>query len=465
MTKSRAIKVGLFLICGIVLFAAGLFMIGNREQLFAHHYDIYTEFANVDTIVSGAKIRVSGMDAGQVSNISIPKDPSGKFRLQLKVDDKFRDIIREDSVASIETEGMVGNKFVSIKKGTNDSPDCKAGCTLPSEEPVNIGNLMKKGGDLVQTAQNTITDIQHHVDTTIEHVDGTIVAMRGNVERIASNGAHITNTVNGLVAGVSQGHGTVGKLLTDGQMANNVSATIAQAKQASTNIEQATAKANDMVAEIQRRDLPDVHQTVANARDTTAEIKGAVTDFVKNGPLDQNTGETLKETIDDAHRATRNLASDTEAVKHNFFLRGFFHKRGFYNLTQFNPSEYASSEFVKRPAKRIWLSAGDLFTNSPVGTPQLTAQGRSAVDQAISQIADELPNNPIMIEGYADSGSSAQRYLAASQRAADVKQYLESRFHLNPDLLGTIALDDKPPKGAGMESWNGVCLTLVVSRD
>jgi hypothetical protein len=70
-----------------------------------------------------------------------------------------------------------------------------------------------------------------------------------------------------------------------------------------------------------------------------------------------------------------------------------------------------------------------------------------------------------MIEGYADRGSPEDRYVASIQRAAEVKKYLESRLQLKPDLIGTIALEDRPPAGAGKNDWNGVCLAMVVSRD
>lgn len=472
MKTSKAVKVGIFLLCGIVLFCIGLFLIGNHNQFFGGHFVVYTDFANVDTLQSGARVRVSGMDAGQVSSIQIPMQPSGKFRLKLSVDQKFRDVVRQNSVASIDTEGMVGNKFVNIALGTNQSPECGKGCTLPSQEPFEISDLLKQGKTLVNTVQGSIQDVQNHADHAIDNfakvggnANSMIVAMRGNVERIASNGAQITKNVNGIVTGVRDGRGTVGELLSSNQMAKNVNDTIAQAKQTSTNLEQASAKANDIVGQFQRQDIPkDVQQTVANLKDTSQEIKGAVNDFLSGGPSNENTADALRETVQDAHRTARNLASDTDAIKHNFFLRGFFHRRGFYSLN-FNPTEYASSEFVKHPAKRVWLSAGDLFTTTSAGTPLLTVEGRNTIDHAVSRIVDDLPNNPIMIEGYADSNSPAQGYLAASQRAADVKQYLISRFHLNPDLIGTIALDDKPPKGVGRESWNGVCLAVLVSRD
>lgn len=472
MTKSRAIKVGIFLLSGAVLFCVGLFLIGNHNQFFGSHYAVYTSFSNVDTLVSGARVRVSGMDAGQVSSIQIPSQPSAKFRLKLDVDRKFRDIIRQNSVASIETEGMVGNKFVNIAKGTNQSPECNPGCTLPSQEPFELSDLLGQGKNLMKTVQGTIHDVQDHADHAIDNfakvggnANGMILAMRGNVERIASNGAKITNGVHSIVAGVRDGRGTVGELLSNQQMAKDVADTVSQAKQTSTNVEQASAKANDIVAQFQKEKIPEaVQQTVANAKDTTQQIKGAVSDFLAGGPGNEKTADALRETVEDAHRATRNLASDTNAIKHNFFLRGFFHRRGFYTLA-FNRKEYESSDFVEHPNKRIWLSAESLFTKAADGSQQLTSEGRTELEHALSQVADNLPNNPVMVEGYADGGSPAEQYLASEQRAQDVKQYLESRFHLSPDLVGTIALEDKPPRAEGLRVWSGVCLSMVISKD
>lgn len=471
MKKTNAAKVGIFLLIGAVLFCVGLFLIGNHNQFFGSHFTVYADFTNVDTLQSGARVRVSGMDAGQVSSIQIPNQPSGEFRLKLDVDRKFRRIIRQNSVASITTEGMVGNKYVNIANGTSQSPECNR-CTLRSQQPFELSDLLQQGKTLVNTLQGSIHDVQHHADEAIDNfakVGGNanqmMLAMRGNVERMASNGAHITNGIEELVSGVQQGRGTVGQLLTSNQLANNVDDTVAQAKQTSTNLEQASNTAKDMVTQLQKEKIPqEIHQTVANAKDTSQEIKGAVTDFLSGGPKNEKTADALRETVLDAHRATRNLASDTNAIKHNFFLRGFFHRRGFYSLT-FNREEYESSDFVKHPSKRIWLPAEGLFTASANGKQELTSEGRSQLDHALSEIADNLPDNPIMVEGYSDSGVPAQQYLAALQRATDIKQYLESRFHLNPDLVGTIALENKPPKASGRPVWSGVCLSLVISRD
>jgi hypothetical protein len=73
---------------------------------------------------------------------------------------------------------------------------------------------------------------------------------------------------------------------------------------------------------------------------------------------------------------TASQGADTEALKHKFFLRGFFHRRGFYNLAELNPSEREKSNFVKKPARRIWPAADGMFTKSENASQQLSAEGK-----------------------------------------------------------------------------------------
>ena len=70
-SKKKKTIVGIFLVGGVLLFAVGLFLIGNSQQLFPRHFEIYTEFNKLATLQPGAKVRVSGMDAGEVSDSAI----------------------------------------------------------------------------------------------------------------------------------------------------------------------------------------------------------------------------------------------------------------------------------------------------------------------------------------------------------------------------------------------------------
>ncbi|MGH9583733.1 MAG: MlaD family protein, partial [Bryobacteraceae bacterium] len=371
-SNRKKLLVGVFLIGGAILFALGLFLIGSSQGLFASHFTVYTGFNNLDTIVPGAKVRVSGMDAGQVAGIQVPKTPSAQFRLKLQIDQKFRRLIRKDSVATIETQGMVGNKYVNVKKGSAQSPEIAVGGMLPSQEPTGMGDLMREGGALAKTLQATVKDLRKRADQAIQNVasvagnaNGMIVSVRGDVKKIASNTAHLTGNANAIAAGIREGHGTAGKLLTDKTVASNVAATISQARQASQ-------KVNTLISSVQQKDLPPLHKTIENTKDMTGQMDQAVGTFLAKGKKNGNTAVALRNTVHQAQRTMANLADDTEAIKNNFFFRGFFHRRGFYNLSVLTPSKYASSEFVKKPRARVWIAAAGLFTSGPKGRQTLS---------------------------------------------------------------------------------------------
>lgn len=471
MAGKKSILLGVFIIGGVLLFCVGLFLIGSRKQLFSHHFEVYTEMSKMDTLQSGATVRVAGMDAGQVTAIEIPKSPSSKFRLTLQVDEKFHPIVREDSVASIETAGMVGSKYIEIAQGSAQSPECPPGATLPSKQPTGMADLMRQGSEIANDVQATIKDLHKNADQTLEsftatakHVDGVIVSVRGNVEQIASNAAHLTADARQIAAGVRQGQGVAGELLTDQTAASNVKKSIANAEQTSANAEQASKNVNAMVTSIEQKDLPNVHKTLNNATEMTGQLNQAVGAFLAKGNNNVDTAVALRNTVQSAQHAVTNLSDDSEAIKHNFFLRGFFHRRGFFDLSELTPKKYDSSKFVRKAHARIWIPAAGLFTTDSDGVQKLTPTGQSILDQSMSDLVPFLPNNPIVIEGYADNGVPAQCYIASRQRAFDVRQYLESRFHLKPEFVGMIPLGDHPPPGTGKTSWDGICLSLVVSK-
>src|SRR5260370_620285 len=112
MNRSRAVAVGAFVIAGVLLFGVGLFLIGDRRLLFSDTFEVYAEFANIAGLQNGAKVRVAGLDAGEVDTIHVPANPSARFRVKLRIREDVHPLIRVDSVASIQTDGLVGNKFM-----------------------------------------------------------------------------------------------------------------------------------------------------------------------------------------------------------------------------------------------------------------------------------------------------------------------------------------------------------------
>ena len=98
MGRERLAAVGAFVIGGLVLFAAGLFLIGDRRMLFTDTFRVYAEFRQVAALDIGAKVRVAGIGAGEVEEIRVPQGPSGRFRIRMRVRSDLRPLIRTDSM-------------------------------------------------------------------------------------------------------------------------------------------------------------------------------------------------------------------------------------------------------------------------------------------------------------------------------------------------------------------------------
>src|SRR5690348_542789 len=323
-----------------------------------------------------------------------------------------------------------------------------------------MGELMQQGQKLAQSMQGTIK----RADTAVENFSNVgknandmLLAMKPNIIEMTSN-------ANAIVAGVRKGQGAAGKVLTDKQAASDVATTISNARQASSNLAETSRKVNSMVSGVQRNDMPRLHATLDNAQQATGRINQAMGSFLGSKGQTENTGAAVRQTIDQAQEAMSNLASNTDALKTNFFLRGFFNRRGFFNLSTITPSKYAHSRFVKEPSARVWIPASELFKDYPTDALELSKTSQAALNQSMSKLIRYLPNNPVVVEGYSTHGSPDQQYLMSRQRALEVRQYLLKHFHLDPTAVGIMPLADEPPGNTGERSWDGVCLVLVVSK-
>jgi phospholipid/cholesterol/gamma-HCH transport system substrate-binding protein len=199
-----------------------------------------------------------------------------------------------------------------------------------------------------------------------------------------------------------------------------------------------------------------------NTRQVTEQLNQALATFTSSPQGDETATANLRDTIASARTTMTNLAADTEALKHNFFLRGFFKRRGYFNLHHMTPAEYRSSKFVKgNSSERVWLSEKELFTSGLDATEQLTEEGQRQIDSAIGTLIPYLPNSPIVVEGYATQGSPSERFIRAKQRASVVRTYIEKRFGLPQNTVGVMPMSDPIPPGVGKSVWDGVSLVLI----
>jgi outer membrane protein OmpA-like peptidoglycan-associated protein len=157
------------------------------------------------------------------------------------------------------------------------------------------------------------------------------------------------------------------------------------------------------------------------------------------------------------------MAEGTEALKHNFLLRGFFRNRGYYNLSNLSPDLYRKDRlFSSQNSDRSWLPADQLFRPDSRGAEELTAGGRSALNAALANYGERILQAPVVVEGYSDS--AGDQVAVSRLRAIVVRNYIQSHFHLDSGKVGAVALGNRPPDGSPNARWNGVAIALVKAK-
>ena len=111
---SRAARLGIFIVATLAILVTGVFIIGGKRYLFSSTYRLKSQFADVVGLDAGGDVRVGGVHVGTVRNIVLPHKPGDKVTVIMDLDNSTHEIIKRDSVATIETEGLLGNQYLAI---------------------------------------------------------------------------------------------------------------------------------------------------------------------------------------------------------------------------------------------------------------------------------------------------------------------------------------------------------------
>src|SRR2546425_1919837 len=117
LTTRQAGVLGLVVLAGLSLGAMGLFALGGREWSGAGAYRVTAGFADIGGLELGTRVRIQGMDVGEVESILPPQTPGQPVRLQLRLAGKYRHLVGRDAYAQIASDGLLGNKIVRIVPG------------------------------------------------------------------------------------------------------------------------------------------------------------------------------------------------------------------------------------------------------------------------------------------------------------------------------------------------------------
>ena len=202
-TPSQKIKIGLFVIVGLVVLFLGIFLIGNQKSMFSSTFNVNGTFKNVSGLMVGNNVRFAGINVGVVQSINIVSDSTVKVNLTLN--SNVRKFIKKDCKISIGSDGLMGDKLVVIAPGG-----------IVSHEEV--GNNETLG---------TVNPLE--IDKII-----------GKLTKVADNAELITSSLSSVFNDLNHGKGTLGQLLHNDKIARDLAGTIASAKTTMGNVNSST---------------------------------------------------------------------------------------------------------------------------------------------------------------------------------------------------------------------------------
>lgn len=473
MGKTDKSGVGVFLVGGFLLFAVGLFLIGNRQQLFTDSIETYAEFKNLAGLQNGATVRVSGADAGRVLTIEPPSTPEGKFRVHFRIIEDLTPIIRTDSIASIQTDGIVGNMYLEVGAGSSPAPQIENGVGVQSVEPFQIADFLDQAKTIVEGAEEILEQVKGSLITVTENVnqiadqaEGLVSETRPDIRAFVKSAREIADDAGTLVAGIEAGEGTVGKLFREDEVYNKLKGTTENLQRISADLAEMSETAGEMMNSAKEKDLMgDIDKTIENVREMTAKANDMLDKLKAEGDDGQpSMTDDVRQTMASANEAMTDFAENAEALKRNFFFKGFFKKRGFYDLSEISVADYKAGEKAPGyPLDREWLHANELFDPS-TELLKLTDAGKQAIDDVFAKFVEHAKDDPILVEGYAGDENAADAYLLSQRRAQAVRGYLIEKYGLRPNYVGVMQMGRVESTAPTGKPWDGVALVRFIDK-
>ena len=225
------------------------------------------------------------------------------------------------------------------------------------------------------------------------------------------------------------------------------------------------SQADALVSDLNSRQIPQkAGEVVDNLNDSARQVRQMVSEINKPDQFGMSAGANIRESLMNANTATANLADATEALKHNFLTRGFFKKRGYYNLADISPEQYRKDRAFTNPAnRRVWLSGSELFQNGLNGGGAVR-EGRGAFEMPLSRrTAILLSRVPLSLKAIGTVTFPRIQLRFSRSRAALVRQYLQARFQLDSrNVRSRSALKNSPPeRDLTGTTWDGICIVVL----
>jgi phospholipid/cholesterol/gamma-HCH transport system substrate-binding protein len=315
---TRAVIVGIFIFLGVAIFILAVLTLGGQHKTFEKSIIVKAMFDDVNGLQKGNNVWFSGVKVGTIKNVVLAGNE--RVEVDINITQKLHQFIPKDSNAKVGSDGLIGNKIIVIYGGTAQAPKIENGDVLTVEK-------LKTMDEMINTFGKTNDNL-----------------------------LQISNDFKVVSKRVADGNGTIGKLLTDETLINELNATTTTLRKVTQNIEALTGNAARYTAKLNTKgSLADdlVSDTVifSTLRATIAQLqkvsvtsdsvinnlKTASNNFSnslsnRNTPVgvllnDEQAASNLKITLKNLQSGTKKLDEDLEAVQHNFLFRGFFKKK------------------------------------------------------------------------------------------------------------------------------------------
>ncbi len=311
----RELRVGILILLAIGILAAGVFLIGDRDHVFSTK-DRYTVlFERVGGLAPGANVQLSGVGVGQVEQIDLPPNAqSSTLTVTISIDRRYRDRVRQDSIARIKTVGLLGDKFIDITSGTPTTEVIGPGGIIPAAPPTDVDQLISSGEDFVDNVLSMSISMRSMM-ARMESGEGVLGQLTSDSETAET--MHKTlQAMESVLAKIDRGEGTLGKFLRDDTIFLRLEQTLGRIEHALGTVEQGEGALGLLLTDPATRER--LERTLTNF-DTASQSLAQLSTTLQEGdgliPTLLNDAEYGKQVATDLKQMTENLRLISERLE------------------------------------------------------------------------------------------------------------------------------------------------------
>lgn len=212
----RRLKVGLFTAATVILLGLSILAVGEKQGLFVRYQSYSTRFRDVGGLAVGAPVRLDGVVVGSVRRVVLPADPSERdIVVHFRVESRVAGRLRDDSRVRLRTLGLLGDRFLDLSSGSPDRPVLPPRGFVPSQEPTDVGEVFRQGGDVVTNVLAISASLRRVLDRVDrgEGILGELTVSPESGERVMDRLTSVLEQADEVLRNVRDGRGIVGRLL------------------------------------------------------------------------------------------------------------------------------------------------------------------------------------------------------------------------------------------------------------